>query len=257
MTMITNTKVASMAPAWAAFPGFSLLFDNPGDCLISEAGVAYLRCDVASDVALFFYQALADGLCDLGLGGRTDPYSFCPLPPESYHVTVWDGGNQDNFHGFQDGLVRAAAEELARTDGPRSLQGNQVAALIKKADLARQGKVKVRFRYRQLTKLGNSVLVVRLTPADEMSRVALGEIERLRGDLIETFESEFGVRTCGTDYHPHVSLGYFANSECAEMSTPLIESWDRHLHERAVGVVLEFNAIGLYGFGDMSNFFRL
>jgi hypothetical protein len=40
---VTNAKVGGFVPQWAAFRGFSILFDNPGDSLSSTNGFDLLR----------------------------------------------------------------------------------------------------------------------------------------------------------------------------------------------------------------------
>src|SRR5687768_3467807 len=112
MVEITNRKVAGLEPRWAPFPGFSLLFDNPGGCLTPADGLLHLRCPVEADPDLPFYRGLAEGLQQVGLDRLTRAHSFCPLPPASYHVTVWDGCNAGNLQRVAEPARPAFASYL-------------------------------------------------------------------------------------------------------------------------------------------------
>ena len=74
---ITNPKLAALGPQWAPFRGFSLLFENP------------------SDRAL--YDALQAGISRLSNSSLVANHFLRLLPPESFHVTVWDGINDGNL----------------------------------------------------------------------------------------------------------------------------------------------------------------
>ena len=110
MFSITNEKVAGFTPRWATFRGFSILFDPPGAGLLPSGNRLDLACDVAADPALGFYKRLRDSLTRLDPDRLTATYLFCPLPPPSYHVTVWDGGNDGNV-GEVDGDARREMED--------------------------------------------------------------------------------------------------------------------------------------------------
>src|SRR5574338_472367 len=97
MITVSNAKVAGFVPEWAAFRGFSVLFDSPGESLRRTDRAALLACDVDQDQALGLYRALRDALAALDVRLLTHTYLFCPLPPASYHVTAWDGANDGNL----------------------------------------------------------------------------------------------------------------------------------------------------------------
>jgi hypothetical protein len=59
---VTNAKVRGFLPEWAAFRGFSILFDTPGDTLQYTNGYDLLVCDVDRDPLLDFYRTLRDAL---------------------------------------------------------------------------------------------------------------------------------------------------------------------------------------------------
>jgi hypothetical protein len=87
MTQIANPKLG-----FARFPGFSLLFDNPGADNLVPMGkhVQQLACRVATTPELALYRSLHA----LGLEQLFANYYLFPLPTPSYHVTVFDGLNQ-------------------------------------------------------------------------------------------------------------------------------------------------------------------
>src|SRR5262245_51609428 len=108
-----NKKIQSFDPLrFAPFAGESFLFDTPGCGLAEDNGLPYLRCNL-DDPQLALYSALAKAAEDFAQ--LLKPFEFCPLPPETYHVTLADGVNVDNigqvtgnagaqFRQFLDGL---------------------------------------------------------------------------------------------------------------------------------------------------------
>ena len=69
MIPITHPKIAAVGlhPRWTAFPGFSLLFDPPGDHLApAEAGRRILQVH-PDDPAVPFFQRLIQAREALGL----------------------------------------------------------------------------------------------------------------------------------------------------------------------------------------------
>jgi hypothetical protein len=107
---------------------------------------------------------------------------------------------------------------------------------------------------RVCSKWGNRVLVARLEPADIESRDEFGRIIADRNDLSVRFQEHFGFKI--TDYSPHVSLGYFANKEYAELATPQIDRWIGLCEKEAGDLTVAFGSVSLYGFTDMATFFK-
>lgn len=140
-----------------------------------------LACDVDGDPALGFYRSLRDSLARLDLDLLTNTYLFCPLPPPSYHVTVWDGGNDGNV-----GLVPPDHREdlsLLLSGLPASLsRPNASMALAARSPLVADGGG-ITFRYDRLFLWSNSVLVALLAPADPASADRLADIEAARRAL--------------------------------------------------------------------------
>ena len=99
MNLISNPKLKSLQPDWAEFKGFSLLFDNPGNALTPMNGLNKIDCsdDTIDDLRL--YNALAQSMAALGPDKMMNACLLCCLPPQSYHVTLWDGVNDGNIDG--------------------------------------------------------------------------------------------------------------------------------------------------------------
>ena len=90
-----------------------------------------------------------------------------------------------------------------------------------------------------------------LKPAGRESERLLKEIENHREELYENFP----IKIKHSEYVPHVTLGYFANRESAQLATPLIADWENIFEEAARGLTITYHSISLYGFTDMITFF--
>lgn len=250
MFSITNNKVAGFTPRWAEFRGFSLLFDNPGDCLQAHGPRLDLACDVGSDPALGFYRSLRDGLTALDPDLLTAAYGFCPLPPPSYHVTVWDGGNADNcaqITGEQRPKLEAYLAGL-----PDNLPAaNDLTRLASASPLVQRRDWDIEFEFDRLVLWG--ALVARLTPT-EASRGQFEQFVEERRLLNAACFETFGIKA-SDNYMPHVSLGYFANREGTHQASAHLPTWNAAFAARMQGQTVTFTHAGLYGFTDIASFF--
>ena len=250
MFSVTNAKVAGFLPRWAAFRGFTILFDNPGQSFTGEGPQRRLSTDPAID----FYAGLRDQLTRLDLDLLTSTYLFCPLPPPSYHVTVCDGGNDGNIGQ----LPASKRDELnALFDGlPESLSSPyELTAAATRSPLVTEPWA-IRFRYERLVLWSHSALVAALVPADAESAAQLQRLERDRHDLSAHFQRHyhFSVSEC---YVPHVTVGYFANRAGAQLALPILGAWESAFGAGMAGKVLTFSRASLYGFTDMATFVTL
>lgn len=256
MTTITNKKIASLDPTWASYRGFSLLFDNPGDGF-SPLGDGLFKLDCSSSVSpeLRFYRVLAGALDTIGRDMLANTYLFCPLPPSSYHITVWDGLNDGNAKDLPADL-RAGLDGFLAGLPDSLLVDNPFTAAVKGSPLAVRTGWSVSFRFASLIKWGNQVLVAHLAPADEDSKRALEHIIADREDLSARFQELCGVTRSRHSYVPHASLGYSANEARAELATPHIAQWSELIGEAMQDTTITFKSIDLYGFTDMATFFK-
>ena len=253
MFSITNEKVAGFTPRWAGFRGFSILFDSPGNCLVPTGNRLDLACDVDGDPSLGFYRSLRDTLGRLNLDLLTTTYLFCPLPSPSYHVTVWDGGNAGNVAQAMNGK-RPALEQLLRGLPDSLAQSPEWTEPITSSPLVSRRDWNLEFQFAEIAIWSNVVLVARLAPV-EASQAAFGQFVEERRRLNTAFFETFGIRA-SENYTPHVSLGYFANRQGAQLATPSLTEWKSAFAERMQGLTVSFSQAGLYGFTDMATFFQ-
>jgi len=251
--IITNKKIAGLEPRWAEFRGFSLLFDNPGFSLKAFSVLAYLDCNVEQDNELRLYNLLRMSMEQLEHGDLSDSFSLCLLPPASYHVTAWDGVNDDNidlvfsphrkvFKQFLQGLP----DSILKMDLFPQVTGS---ALVTKSDW------NIQFKFERLENWSNVSLVARLAPADDASVLALQHLTATRAELSAEFEQWHGVRPHET-FAPHVTLGYFADPDMAKSTDPFLDQWNESLLEKTQGEVLSVHRVSPYGFTDMATFFK-
>jgi hypothetical protein len=253
MITVTNTKVAGFVPQWAPFRGFSILFDNPGRTVHPTPQYGLLACDVANDPALGFYRALHGSLAELDVRLLTHTYLFCPLPPASYHVTVWDGANDGNLAGVP--LARREAIERLLADLPAGLrQPDDVLQMVERSPLVTRQDWNIVFRFGKLTLVGRNVLVAELEAATPADGERLQELVHARAELSEQVEAAYGFSPY-RQYWPHVSLGYFANRELAQLALACVAGWNTHFAERLAEHTLHFDRASIYGFTDMATFF--
>jgi hypothetical protein len=253
MLPITNEKVTGLEPHWAEFRGFTLLFDNPGASLKAIHSIAYLECDVDADPDLSLFKAFREGLQRIGLEFLSKTYLFCPLPSESYHVTVWDGINASNLDKVVSEHRPGCGRFLQAL--PDSVQDTSLFPEITNSELLTRPDWNIRFKFAKIEKWGNVSIVALLEPADDESAAALHTLKNARTALTSDFERKFGVGPY-PNYTPHVTLGYFANHDAAEQASPLMEAWNHSFHALTTGLTLELNQVSLYGFTDMATFFK-
>lgn len=239
---ITNPKIAGLDPGWAPFRGFSLLFDNPKD--------------------LQLYKGFQEFLMRIPKNQLMYAYLFWPLPSDSYYVTVWTGLNESHS---QDVLPRHR-QDLGDflSDLPHSLHTRNVFVQeIDCSSLVTSTYGTVTLRFDKLDIWRNKALVAYLVPADIKSEEEFKRIDEARKLLSRTFRDQFGV-DIGSDYRPHVTLGYFANESYAELATAQVDQWTKEVREimnnPATGTMNEPTIIGstisLYGFTDAVTFHK-
>jgi 2'-5' RNA ligase len=255
MFQITNPKIASIEPRWAPFNGFSLLFDNPGQS-VSSMGRDWLKvhCRPHTNPELELYRSLTEFLHELDPSRLTNAYLFCPLPPYSYHVTVWDGLNVANAPRLP-ASYRPQLERFLANLPESLLTDDQFTVEVYHSPLLAVRNWSITFRLDRLAKWGNRVLVARLKPADSDSERELERIVSHRVALYARYRERLQVEM-ERGYSPHVTLGYFANEERAELATPEIDRWNAALQQRTHRQLIRFSSISLYAFTNMASFFK-
>ncbi|WP_282942921.1 hypothetical protein [Paenibacillus sp. RC67] len=253
MLTITNRKVKDLKPSWAAFNGFSFLFDNPGDSLrlFELCESTQVMNNRYEDEASAFYRILYDEANQNTF--LKEKCGFCPLPLPSYHVTVWDGVNDYNAHRVAERVREAGLQFLEGL--PHTLLDSPFVTGKDGEPLALHTQP-IEFIFAKVHKWGNSSLVALLQPANKESSESIAKIEQARVRLNDEFTERFGIQPATLPYRPHVSLGYFANNELAEQAESEIPLFNERMREQLDGLVLCFQSISLYGMINMETFFR-
>jgi hypothetical protein len=254
MITITQNKVAGFEPRWAPFAGFSALFDNPGSSLAVNGDLSKIACVLAEGGPLDLYARLEKTVEELDRDLLIRTYLFCPLPPSSYHVTVWDGINVDNI-----GSVKSAVRPdwSAFLDGlPFSLKAPPASLAVVTGSALRTWSDSISLQFDKLTLWGNQVLVARLRPADDRSERRLADLASRRADLSDAAGRELGL-SFSRGYSPHISLGYFANREHGQLAETRVEHWTERFRARLKESIVTYSSLDIYGFTDMASFFKL
>jgi mannose-6-phosphate isomerase-like protein (cupin superfamily) len=256
-----NPKLAAFQPEapwqeqWvpARFHGFSYLLDNPGNSLVtSEEGVPLLSCDVSPSAQrdLALYRRLAAVL--QRLEPRLREFCFCPLCAASFHVTFWDGINQNNAASLPM-TKRAEFEAFARAL-PASVAGPASPILPPPVvSLGRRWTVRLKFKELHIW-AEPAVLVALLEPADEKSKAAMELLDRHRRDL-DVHYTALG-KPPNPPWTPHVSCGYFKTSEDASAAKRHLSAWTDLVMAELADQSIEFSSASLYSFSSMERFYR-
>lgn len=255
MFTITHNKIAGFEPRWAPFTGFSLLFDNPGPSTSTTGDHLKISCPSEPDGPLDFYFRLEQAVDALDRDLLTRTYLFCPLPTSSYHVTAWDGINTDNVSHLHSNLRsdwRAFLQGIPRSLGtpPESM------AIITESELAGRSPGTISFRFQKLSLWGNQTLVARLSPVDAASKTNMKDLVTARTELCRAAKRKWGTHT-PESYSPHVSLGYFANREHAQLASAHLSNWTERFRSKLEQPAISYDSLDVYAFTDMVSFFKI
>lgn len=254
MITITQNKIAGFEPRWAPFPGFSLLFDNPGAATARCGSLEKVTCVPSPDGELELYYLLSKTLEAIGRDALITSFLLCPLPPSSYHVTVWDGINVDNAASLHQELRSDWSEFLlALPDSLHRLP--RTMSVVTASSLVSDAFGKIAFRFDELTIWGDQVLAARLAPADEVSSRRLNALAAARAVLGTEAKRRLGIDT-RPGYSPHVTVGYFSNRECGRLAHGHLSEWADRFREALANSSITFSSLDLYVFTDMINFYR-
>lgn len=249
-----NPKISAVEARWARFPGFTLLFDNPGQsCRSTEFG-PLLDCRPEGDPALSLYAALARGLASLDLQTAMFRHGFCPTPSASYHVTAWDGLNPALDAQLKpEVLQRARACYGALPEATDAERG--FLAELQPAIQALQAQLPIRMKYAALRNTPGVGLVADVAPADNASAQAFERLQAVRLEVAQAAAQRWGAAYT-TALQPHITLGYYANAADTRPLDPELPAWNTALAAACEGLTLEFSSLGFYAFTDMARFYR-
>jgi hypothetical protein len=255
MIAITQNKIAGFEPRWAPYPGFSLLFDNPGDSTSRIGDHLKIGCSSEPKGPLKLYFKLEDTINKLGRDLLIRTYLLCPLPGSSYHVTVWDGVNIDNVSSVHVAVRSDWVKFLQEI--PHSLgTPPDSMAVVSKSELASRSFGSIGFQFKKLAIWGNQSLVAPLAAADETSEARLEDLSDTREELCEEAGKKLGVRP-SRSYSPHITLGYFANEEHGQLARAHLKDWTERFRSNLEGSVITYESLDMYAFTDMASFFKL
>ena len=254
MITITQNKVAGFEPRWAPFAGFSVLFDNPGDSLAMDGGLSRVACAPAVGGPLDLYARIGEAMDKLDRDLLIRTYLFCPLPPSSYHVTVWDGINVDNIGSVRPPVRSDWSEFLEGL--PSTLTAPPASMAVVTGSALKTWSGSISFQFEKLVLWGNQVLVARLRPTEGTSEQSLVNLSSRRTELSEAAGHDLGC-SFSRGYSPHVSLGYFANREHGQLAETRIEHWTERFRIGLRDSIITYSSLDVYGFTDMASFFRV
>jgi hypothetical protein len=247
-------SVPGLETQWAPFRGFSLLFDNPDQEQKDKKGkFRKLDSNVDGNPNLRFYQRLRNALYELDMQWLVNETSFCPLPPSTYHITVWDGLNDGNHDQVQPIFQKDLSSFFSHLPGSMKEGEHFLEPVYKSALLGSEGP-SITCRFGQIVNWGNTVIVCRPDILPEGSKVYDWITEERKG-LSDIYLERFGI-PMANNWFPHITLGYFANQPAASQTMSKIDSWSDQIKERMEGLTISYNQIGLYSFTDMATFFR-
>jgi len=250
---ISQPKIAGFTPRWAPFPGFSLLFDSPSSAYRENSGLEHLTCSVAADSRLEFYRRARTSLEKLNLDRLLQTYLFCALPPESYHVTAFDVANLADLTRCKGDCLELMRELLTPPiDGDRF--SHPILHTATMSALATR-RWEISFRCKTV-RIWGQVMVVELIPFGPGDEAKFSELMNLRLELNRAYLDGFGIGA-GPKLTPHLSLGYFANGEGAELAAARLPAWNEAISASLTDLPLTFETISMHGFNTMAEFFRV
>lgn len=195
---ITQPKIASLVPEWRAFRGASILFGSVGPEAAEDAG----------PTAGHLFARLGTFMADLPAAPWRTHYGFCPLPVDSYHMTL-----ADLVH---DGNVGKLSGPAADAFGGGPVQPGQeypaaLAAMVDQSGLLDAIHDPLAFTVDNFLIMNRSALVLTLRPVDQL---VFARLMAARERLAIMLMRQLGITT--QPYMPHVTLGYFANKNVAD-----------------------------------------
>jgi hypothetical protein len=254
------TTTPDGAPVFAPFKGFSILFEGYKN--LADLDPSWKRLSAESET---LYAELTSALDQLKTRMELDSNTFIALPPSSYHITLWDGLNQENVETIsrpdptENDQIKAEFRRLIAglpDTAPMLLEREELASLPNweaRLRLVMNESDNLNFSFVGLSVWGDEVLVARLA-ASKRSTETLEYICRERSIFNEHIRTKLGINP-RSEYTPHISLGYFTNNEAGRIGSQKIPEWNRLFSER-VRSQYWTPRVKLYFFLDMCTFIR-
>lgn len=209
---------------------------------------------VVEDEPLF--RLLHATLQELRPNELINDFLFCPLPLSAYHITVWDGINEGNLENLNDQHKPYFREFIQGVSSTSDL-AEPFQGLLNSSPLLNRKIWNIRLQFKELILWADSpVLVATFEAADEDSKVNLQELEEERAKLYQSFEPLLGIKMY-RQFVPHNTLGYFANREGALKALEQLERWNGVFKRSLKDSSILCTSVSLYGFDDMTHFFKI
>lgn len=253
-SLAENHKIAGFTTSWQRFLGFSLLFDNPGEEVVSTK----LISDNNTDENLNFYKAVRQAYHNLD-PSLDESLLVCPVPYHSYHVTVLDGINDENIESIKNTELKSATTEFLN-NLPKSLLDDQpLNKILEASPLITDKNWGIEFKFRRISTYSKrQALVVDLEPANSHAaqryEKLIEERKKLYDDLKDFFQ--VNLNDIYEDFRPHISLGYFANQKGWLNAPDSFDDWNASFRKVMDGLTITYNSISLYGFENMVKFYN-
>lgn len=213
-----------------------------------------ISCDPSAGGLLDLYSGLAEALEELDVDLLIRTYLFCPLPPSSYHVTVWDGINDGNIRSVAPVIRSDWTAFLTGLPGSFATPPPSMQVVTGSALKNWSGSISLKFD--RLALWGNQVLMARLQPVEDGSKRSLSNLCAKRTELSEEAGNTFGL-DFSRGLSPHISLGYFANQEHAQLAHCRVEDWTDQFRKILSDSRITYQSCEVYGFTDMTSFFKV
>lgn len=255
---IANSKIQKLEPAWAPFPGFSILFDGSSAqlkrCLQFDAQrVMQLGMDLAPMETPLLHTChnwWAKAQTELNF----PYYLWASLPFRSYHVTLWDGINAGNLPRVKQ-AHREPFQRFWEDFGKVKAGESFVNQALERSGLWSYRHKSIVFEFGKLAIHGHA-LVAELLPLKEHEDHYQILCEA-RTALNQQFDAEFGPGLGFFEpYIPHVTLAYAVNRDVARKSQEMLPRWNFELGQQSAGLNLRYKGFSLYAFQKMDNFYK-
>jgi hypothetical protein len=233
---ITQPKIASLAPEWRTFRGASILFGSLGPQVADSTGAT----------AGHLFARLGNLVANLPADPWRTRYGFCPLPVDSYHMTLADLVHDGNV-GKLTGPVAAAFDGAPLRPGRE--YPAELAAMVDQSGLLDAVAEPLAFTVDTLVIMNRSALALTLHPVDN---VLFRQLMLARERLALMLMQQLGIATQA--YIPHVTLGYFANKDVAGDAVEDVEQLAGHFLREYDKSFYIFSTPQPYIFSDMACF---
>jgi len=245
----------SPVPSWESYAGFSYLFDNPNpqSNLQNNDGLLLLNNQVHLDDNITLYHSLSQCVQRIGGDDLINKYLFFPLPPSTYHLTIWDGVNIENKNDLSEEGQNLFSSFFKNPRSLNKLDNLLVTNTFNEILKLYEG---IELRFKNLRLGGSTVLLAELEPVDIKSQEKLNLLIKERRRLDDEYHTKYN-KPYNSIYIPHIALGYYSNIELCERSWKAQSfEWIDIFEKLMQGSKIEYKSISLYGFSDMLTYFK-